>query len=415
MAGLLFSAYQKFYSALSSLDRFDKEGDFFDNISCLDTFFSEYRNITFAIQSSLKHTDYFSAYEKYRDAFLKDHWFIDKRNQTTKEKPFRLIKEISITLYLPYHGFSVLSENFSVENDTPLSKVFDKIKSLFAKFTDEEIFFSASFDFHEADNDIDLFDKLLSGIGSMQKLLTSLDKEINQSCPLCNQIKEKINDITIAKIPKEYLLINDYVYYPKKDCFERGMRFSLSFEHGEEKLMHHVPISALTNSKLFNYDGTPFGNFTFMHAIIRSMKPGADIMPVIMTIYDNQTYDLDVFHADIKTTVYRKINEVAKKIKTDQISEVCFLSLYAVLTASSNALSQTSKKRLQLSQNDILVSASIDCRLNELEYVFEGKMMENPQYVLHVLKNECSHKLNFSRNNMFPIWNAFNNKITSNL
>ena len=42
MAGLLYSAYQKFYSALINFDRFNKEGDFFSNISCLDAFF---RNI----------------------------------------------------------------------------------------------------------------------------------------------------------------------------------------------------------------------------------------------------------------------------------------------------------------------------------------------------------------------------------
>ena len=61
MAGLLYPAYQKFYSALSSLARFKKDANFFDNISCLDTFFSEYRNVTFAIQSQLKHSDYFEA------------------------------------------------------------------------------------------------------------------------------------------------------------------------------------------------------------------------------------------------------------------------------------------------------------------------------------------------------------------
>lgn len=42
MPGLLYPAYQKFYSAISCLERFRKEQDFFENISCLDTFFSEY-------------------------------------------------------------------------------------------------------------------------------------------------------------------------------------------------------------------------------------------------------------------------------------------------------------------------------------------------------------------------------------
>lgn len=70
MAGLLYPAYQKFYSSLSSLERFDKEGNFFNNISCLDAFFSEYRNITFVIQAALKHTEYFNIYEKIETCIL---------------------------------------------------------------------------------------------------------------------------------------------------------------------------------------------------------------------------------------------------------------------------------------------------------------------------------------------------------
>lgn len=42
MPGILFPAYQKFYSAVSCLERFDKEQNFFDNISSLDNFFAEY-------------------------------------------------------------------------------------------------------------------------------------------------------------------------------------------------------------------------------------------------------------------------------------------------------------------------------------------------------------------------------------
>ena len=92
MAGLLFPAFQKFYSALSNLERFNQEANFFDNISCIDSFFSEYRNITFTIQNSLKHTDYFSIYEKNRDKYLTDHWFVEKRNETIKQKSFQLVK-----------------------------------------------------------------------------------------------------------------------------------------------------------------------------------------------------------------------------------------------------------------------------------------------------------------------------------
>lgn len=60
--GLLYPAMHKFYSALSSLEKFEKGSNFFDNISYLDNFFSEYRNITFVLQKSLSNTILMSTY-----------------------------------------------------------------------------------------------------------------------------------------------------------------------------------------------------------------------------------------------------------------------------------------------------------------------------------------------------------------
>lgn len=80
MAGIMFPAYQKFYSALSNLERFCVENCFFDNVSCLDNFLSEYRNITFVLQKSIAHTDKKEFYSKNRDKYLKGcKWFVDKK------------------------------------------------------------------------------------------------------------------------------------------------------------------------------------------------------------------------------------------------------------------------------------------------------------------------------------------------
>ena len=49
---ILAPALQKFYSALKSLDEFGRDGNFFDDVSNLDKFFSEFRNITFVIQKT---------------------------------------------------------------------------------------------------------------------------------------------------------------------------------------------------------------------------------------------------------------------------------------------------------------------------------------------------------------------------
>ena len=63
-----------------------------------------------------------------------------------------------------------------------------------------------------------------------------------------------------------------------------------------------------------------------------------------------------------------------------------------------------------MSTSDVMVCASIDDRLNEKEYVFDGKSMAQLDYVACVIKNGQSNSLNLSRNNLFPIWYAFKQK-----
>ena len=113
MSGVLFTAYQKFYSSLSALEQFDKEKDFFDNISNLDKFFSEFRTVTLVLQKSIAHTEYKDIYDKNNKKYLSDcKWFITKRNEVTKEQPFRLVKEAEITIYFPSYGVNVLTKTF---------------------------------------------------------------------------------------------------------------------------------------------------------------------------------------------------------------------------------------------------------------------------------------------------------------
>ena len=50
---ILGPALQKYYSALKSLYEFGLQGDFFDDVSNLDKFFSEFRNITFVVQKGV--------------------------------------------------------------------------------------------------------------------------------------------------------------------------------------------------------------------------------------------------------------------------------------------------------------------------------------------------------------------------
>ncbi len=411
MQDLLYPAYQKFYSALSSLERFRKEANFFDNISCLDTFFSEYRNVTFVIQSQLKPAGFYDKYEKYRNKYLTDHWFIEKRNETTKQQPFCLQKKITISVYTPSEEYTIVEKYFSIENDIPFDSIQHEIQRFFNTFSDDEIYFSAVYSFSEDDGETDLFGRILIGISAMKSLLDALNNEIGDDSAMCKQLKQKIDGMAFANVPRDFLLTDDYVYYKQNKKFEKAGRLAMMFSSDGNKMICRRPLNEMTNAGFLKYDGTPFGHFTLMHAVMRLAQPDLEIMPAIMVVYGDNTYDMDVFHADIKTTVYRKLNGIARVIENEDVEEVCFMTLYAVVPVVNGSVPAYSKERLKSAVSDILVVSSIDCNLNEKEYVFDGNQMSNPQYIGYIMNNGLKNKLYASRKNMMPVLRAFKDKM----
>ena len=407
MPGLLYPAYQKLYSALVSLDRFNKEANFFDNISCIDTFFAEYRNVTFVLQKALKHTEFFGVYETNRDRYLTDQWFVKQRNGITKERPFQLIKELKMVVFLPFGGFHLRSQSFSIEDDAPLCSLLDEIKTILSSVNEREVFFSAYFSFHEKGSDIDLLKKLSNGVIAMLAFMDSMDKSIGEDCPLCDELKSRINELGIPHVPLEYLLVNDYVYYPDIDKFERADRFALICSPNRGKVFDRCSITLLTESKYFNYDGTIFGNFTLMHASIKCRDPKADIFPAILIAFRDGSFDLEAFQSSMKTTVYRKLFETAQIVKNEDVFEVCYMNIYLVASLNEERMHMTSKERQKLATSEIMACASIDCNLNEKEYVFDGEKLKEAEYVFLEMEKGYGHKLDITRSNLFPIWYAF--------
>jgi len=143
MPGLLYPAYQKLYSAVQNLKRFSKENSFFDNISSLDSFFSEYRSTTLVLQESLAHTPYLDLYKKLSDGIW-DPFFNAQRVKTIHQHPSEYKKSVDITVYLPNKKASVISKEYTIENDVPLNILIDSLKSFFSEsrmFTDNLLSF----------------------------------------------------------------------------------------------------------------------------------------------------------------------------------------------------------------------------------------------------------------------------------
>ena len=224
MSSTVFNAYQKFYSALSNLKRFCSDNDFYDNVSALDSFFSEFRSVTFILQSSIgnniqkKHI-----YEEKRDMYLKEcKWFNVERVNSVHKSPFSLVKQIRIREFSPNGGVILCDNTYTIENDERIETLIHDITSSFKNLDYSEVFFSASFSFYEKNSPDLIYDKLLQGITVMNDFLNSITEAYDEPCDMCDDIRKKIQRV-IAEISfVDGRLNSDYVFYPHRNEFERG-------------------------------------------------------------------------------------------------------------------------------------------------------------------------------------------------
>ena len=177
------------------------------------------------MQKSLAHTEYMSLYDKYRTQFLKDHWFIDKRNEVIKEQPFRLIKQIDISIYFPSYGFTCDTKKFTVENDISINTLINSIKEKFLETNLTEVFFSAKYFFYEEGKTENIIQKCIDGIKTMEDFMSTMYNEVGEKCSLCEELKNKISNYNFINTPMDFILIDDYVFYPNKNEFNRAQGF----------------------------------------------------------------------------------------------------------------------------------------------------------------------------------------------
>lgn len=402
MPGLLYPAYQKFYSAICSLKRFSAEKNFFDNISSLDTFFSEYRSTTLVMQKSLAHTPHIKTYENL-SAGIWDPFFNSQRVKTIHVHPVEFSKKIDITVYFPSASLNIISQSFTVENDIPLNSLIDSIKDFLKQINPIEVLFSARFSFIEKDNDIELWDKLISGIVTMQKFMDTMYTKIGEKCALCEKLRKEIDKAGFSLLPKDFFLVSDYAYYPQKNEFERAGRIAMIIPGTQSKSTSRHSIKKFMKLPYLNYNDSPFEKFVLMNAVIGS----TDLMPTIMKIYQDDTYDLDTFHADIKTTFYRKINETAEEVLNGGVKEVYLMNTYVCVPYDDALQNLTSKERLAKGSVECLSFMKVDCDLNESEYVFEGEHIKQMEYIAHQVQHGKKEELDLGAINMLPIINAF--------
>lgn len=408
---ILVAALQKYYSALKSLDEFGKYGDFFDDVSNLDKFFSEFRNITFVIKKNLKSEENNKVYEELRERFLEDDkmkWFVKVRNKTIKENPFKLKKELSIDLYLPYGIYRLQDPCLVVDVDTSFNNALDYIRSVFfEKFGLVEVFFTSTIAFKEGNDTYDLYPKIKDGVNRMNQFIEEMDKKFPCNCEMCLTLKEKIQKLFFEIQFKELRFTRDYTLEKGKKVVE-GEQVNMFFSTPNAQIVSPSELRFTLDNPIFGkYKGCLrelFIQFAKMHTVIFQMQE-KNITPVFMLVYSNQTYRMIPFAATTKTTFYRKVQEIVDLKDFAEISAVFFCGEYYTYDVEQFSLINEIpySDRICHAKKEILTFVMMAKGMEEVTITLDESRLDDMQYVAGQFK-ECKTQ-NIKD---FPSWDWLN-------
>lgn len=403
---LLLPAYQKLYSALQSIERFNKGQDLFDNIACIDNFLSEFRNVTFVLQKSLAHTDYLSVYKQLCEQYLSNphcSWLKIKRNEIQKEKPFSLEKQLILRIYLPYSTGVFPTECFTIEDEVDYSSLIDMVKRVISNIPALEVFFSTEFIYKEVGNDANLFQTIDFGIESLQTMLFALDEEIGEAPSKERKtILDKIDKLLFHKMPKEAWFVDDYVFYSKDGYFEKGQRYEMITPHSTG-----VKCSDFCNKLKMDltddFIQDTFEAFKRLHIVHYAMQ--RSLMPTILVLNKDGILSMTMYHASIKTTIYRKIYELASEIKKNTNIVAVFLVGEMIYYDDLNMLNQDYRYRIANSQLEVLAFDKITKNKAEQYLISSEAIIENSKDCMFptITKIESHQSISM----IYPIIKAF--------
>lgn len=371
---------QKVYSALKHLDDFSVSNDFYDNISDFDGFFSEYRSSTFILQKSLGGNSN-SIYQKnLKEFLLKDEqlskWMNDKRVDSVHKQPFNLHKHLQVFAYSAISSEIILEKEYTIEYDESFEKLQKELISEFEKQNPIEVNFSLVYFFTEENKKVDAFGLSMKAIKAMMAFMVAMYKDLNIQDSTCATLLEKNIELANSIDGKTFTFIRDYCYLTKMHRFI-----------GEEILESNIPYNKMPVGKIYENFGVKrqlyddFAFFVSMHSQIY-LKQHQHIMPTFFVKYADDTIAIVSFDATLRTTFYRKINEIALKVKNEEVEAVYYVTEFVTYGSISNKeefevlIRLPYIERRKKSQNLILAFYQIS--KDEIKCIFaEGEQINN--------------------------------------
>lgn len=331
---ILIPFLQKVYSALKHLDNFSVSNDFYDNISDFDGFFSEYRSSTLVLQTSLGGNNNPTYQKNLKEFLLKDEqlskWMNDKRVGSVHKQPFNLHKHLQVVVYSTISSEIILEKEYTIEYDESFEKLQKELISEFEKQNPVEVNFSLVYFFTVEDKKVDAFNLSMKAIKAMMAFMVAMYKDLNIQDSTCATLLEKNIELAHSIDGKTFTFIRDYYYLVQKQQFIGG-----------EILESNIPYYKMPVGRIYENFGVKrqlyddFAFFVSMHSQIY-LKQHQHIMPTFFVKYADDTIAIVSFDATLRTTFYRKINEIALKVKNEEIEAVYYVTEFVTYGSISN-------------------------------------------------------------------------------
>lgn len=403
---LIYPIIQKFYSALLCLSELNPDEYIFKNIPKIDTFLQEFRNITFVTQKHFNTPELKKIYEETRNKYLlgdKMKWFIDSRNAVTKESPFNLEKKVVLKIYdvCTYNTFKTI---LTTDEDKRLSDISNKIESMlqviYGKY--DEIFYSISISFVENGKEVNIYERVIPAVMNMWKFVR--DMQVNHSCvcDTCQKLNEEIKELINKIVTTNYSLLYVQDYYSHLGKVETASRIDLFLGGGDGILNVQQPLIKLSDSPTFGEevckdDIKLLQKWSVNSMVIAKMqiqmenrkKEDIEVLPEFMLVFKNGMAEFQpMFGSSIKTTLYRKISEIADRIVKEDIRAVLFVCETFQTSIANSSPMKGHVERQNESKTTIMCNLLVSERFNTtMGIVIDYTNILNDQYLAQQIRN----------------------------
>ena len=415
--------YQKFYSSLKNLDSVSIKNDFFDNISYLDSFFNEFRSITFTLQSSFKHDKAaMKNYDILKDKYLLSDnmkWCNETRVDVTHKKPFQLNKIVDVDTYYINESKTEIHHNFDLAiNDMSLKEITKEIINNFSQIitNEPEIYFTINCSFLDGKENINIFDNINDILLNMNNFLIEFDKDIKYECKNCELIKSKINNMLNRALVKGNELQRDGVFDVKSKKIKFGSSAILSFGNQDNIILKNPKVPIRDNPLL---KGKTFEELFFLfisNHIFLYFFQQKHIMPTFFIFFEDNTFTIKSFLFTNKATMYKQINEIASNIIKEKITAVFFVNeMYGYKEYNEETTKLPYEERIKHSDVEYLSFSMLTNKLQEKFYLIDTNNFTDKKSIINIMSNLKDYETDLIITFLNPIKNVFQKENETNM